>query len=123
MGGGSAMITGIHSTLSALRAFGDKIGVAAHNVANVETEGFKKQRAILSEQAEQGVQVDIEQVDTPGPLISSVENGQTAMREGSNVDLEEEIPEAMLVRRYYQANLKLLETQDEMVGSLVDILG
>ena len=117
------MITGIHSTLSALRAFGDKIGVAAHNVANVETEGFKKQRAILSEQAEQGVQVDIEQVDTPGPLIPSVENGQTIVREGSNVDLAEEIPQAMLVRRYYEANLRLLETQDEMVGSLVDILG
>jgi flagellar basal-body rod protein FlgC len=45
------------------------------------------------------------------------------VREGSNVDLEEEIPEAMLVRRYYEANLRLLETQDEMMGSLVDILG
>jgi flagellar basal-body rod protein FlgC len=117
------MITGIHSTLSALRAFGDKIGVAAHNVANVETEGFKKQRALLSEEAEQGVRVDIEQVNTPGPLIPSVENGQTVVREGSNVDLAEEIPEAKLVRRYYQANLRLLETQDEMVGSLIDILG
>jgi len=117
------MITGIHSTLSALRAFGDKIGVAAHNVANVETEGFKKQRALLSEEADQGVRVDIEQVNTPGPLIPSVENGQTVLREGSNVELGEEIPESKLVRRYYQANLRLLVTQDEMVGSLIDILG
>ena len=117
------MITGIHSTLSALRAFGDKIDVAAHNVANVDTEGFKKQRAILSEEADQGVRVDIERVNTPGPQIPSVEDGQTVMREGSNVDLAEELPETMLVRRYYQANLRLLETQEEMVGSLVDILG
>ena len=49
------MITGIHSTLSALRAFGDKIGVAAHNVANVETEEFKKQRALLSEEVPVGL--------------------------------------------------------------------
>ena len=117
------MITGIHSTLSALRAFGDKIGVAAHNVANVETEEFKKQRALLSEEAEQGVRVEIEQVNTPGPLIPSVENDQPVLKEGSNVDLAEEIPGALLARRHYQANLKLLETQDEMVGSLIDILG
>ena len=117
------MITGIHSTLSALKAFGDKIGVAAHNVANVETEGFKKQRALLSEKADQGVHVEIEQVNTPGPLIATVENGQMTQREGSNVDLVEEIPESKLVRRYYQANLRLLEAQDEMVGSLIDILG
>ncbi len=117
------MLTGIHSTLSALRAFSDKAGVAAHNVANVETQDFKKQRALLREGPEQGVRVEIEQVNTQGPLIPTVEDGQTVLREGSNVDLVEEIPEATLVRRYYQANLKLLDTQDEMVGALIDILG
>ena len=41
----------------------------------------------------------------------------------SNVDLTEEIPQTITAQRGYEANLKLIETQDEMLGSVLDILG
>ena len=33
----------------------------------------------------------------------------------------EEIPDLILSRRYYQANIKSIQIQDEMLGSLLDI--
>jgi flagellar basal-body rod protein FlgC len=51
------------------------------------------------------------------------ENGKTVEKETSNVDLAEEIPNLMVTKRAYQANLKTIETQDEMLGSLLDTIG
>ena len=44
-------------------------------------------------------------------------------KEGSNVNLEEEIPELMVTQRTYEANLKVLQTQNKMLGTLLDITG
>ena len=41
--------------------------------------------------------------------------------EQSNVDLGQELPSLMLSKRYFQANLKIIQTEDEMLGSLLDI--
>jgi flagellar hook protein FlgE len=53
-------------------------------------------------------------------VFGSISEG---MRETSNVDLAEEIPNLMVTKRAYQANLKTIETQDEMLGSLLDTIG
>jgi hypothetical protein len=53
------MIPFISSNLSALRAFGKKLSVIANNVANIESEGFKKSRAVLVEDPKNHVSVDI----------------------------------------------------------------
>jgi flagellar hook-associated protein FlgK len=37
--------------------------------------------------------------------------------------LEEEIPEMMVTQRAYEANLKVLQTQNKMLGSVLDIMG
>ena len=42
--------------------------------------------------------------------------------EGSNVDLAEEMAHLMLLRRNYQANLKVIETENDMKGDVLDIL-
>jgi flagellar hook protein FlgE len=52
-----------------------------------------------------------------------VENDEVVEKETSNVDLTEEIPDLMMSKRAYQANLKVLETQDEMLGALLDTIG
>ena len=39
----------------------------------------------------------------------------------SNVELGEELPNMMLSRRFFQANLKTVQIVDEMLGSLLDI--
>jgi flagellar hook protein FlgE len=42
------------TTLSALRAFGLKFQVTANNIANVNTDGFKKSRADLKDNQKAG---------------------------------------------------------------------
>ena len=111
------------STISALKAYGIKMGVTANNVANVESEAFKKSRAVLREGRQGGVEVDIERIDTPGPIITEIEKGEVVKKELSNVDLAEEIPQSIVAQRSYEANLKTIQTQDEILESVIDIIG
>ena len=116
------MIRFISSNLSALRAFGKKVAVIANNVANIESEGFKKSRAVLKEGSKSQVSVDSSRVDTPGHLIDVEEDGKMVQKEMSNVDLAQEIPQASLAKGFYRANLKVVKEEDEMLGTLLDIL-
>jgi len=116
------MIPFISSNLSALRAFAKKMSVIANNVANIESEGFKKSRAVLIEDPENHVSVDISRIDTPGHLIDVEEDGKVIQKEMSNVDLAQEIPQSSLAEVFYRANLKAVKEADEMLGTLLDIL-
>jgi flagellar hook protein FlgE len=49
------MINGISAAMSALRTFERKLGIAANNLANIRTQGFKKSRSSLQEVAPQNV--------------------------------------------------------------------
>jgi len=115
------MISSINSNLSALVAFGKKMGVTSNNIANVNTDGFKKSRAVLNEGHTGEVRALIEQIDTPGPVHTVIEDGVATEKEMSNVDLTREIPELIPTKRAYEANLKAIKTQDEMLGALVDL--
>ena len=117
------MITNVSSNLSALRAFGTKMGVHADNVANVNTDGYKKNRAVLKEGPNRSVDLDIERVDTPGAVYERYEGHERVENETSNVDLAEEFPAVMTTQHAYNANLKVVKTQDEILGSLLDIVG
>ena len=117
------MISALNSTVSALRAFVTKLGVTADNIANANTDGFKKNRVNFQTDQNGGVRVEIRRDETPGFRYGVTENGETLEKETSNVDLTEEIPNLMVTKRAYQANLKTIETQDEMLGSLLDTVG
>jgi flagellar hook protein FlgE len=116
------MTFSIQSTLSAIKAFGEKMGVTANNIANVETEEFKKSTATLVEDPKHNVEVEITQPDIPGPVVVDTTNGQFTQREMSNVDLAEEIPQTMIAQKGYEANLATLRTRDEMLKSIIDII-
>jgi flagellar basal-body rod protein FlgC len=121
---GNAMVSSINSSLSALDAFGSKMDVTANNIANVESEGFKKSRADLMEGPNGSVEVEINRIDSPGNVVYEEDNqGQMIEKELSNVDLSEEIPQTMVAQRGYEANLKLIAARDDMLGSVLDILG
>lgn len=115
------MISGIHSALSGLAAIQKKSEATAHNVANVNTDGFKKIRVTLHEQEPQGVRAEVQQLTTPGPMVQEQTAEGSVLVEKSNVELAEELPGLMLSRRMFQANLKTIRTEDEMLGSLLDI--
>jgi flagellar basal-body rod protein FlgC len=110
----------MNAALSALGAYEKKLGVAANNIANVNTDGFKKSRAVLQEADPSGVIVTISRVDTPGSPIPA--DGTGEIRESSNVDLAEEIVNLHTTKYGFEANLKTLKAEDEMLGSLFDIL-
>jgi len=115
------MISSINSSLSALTAFRKKLAVTSNNIANVNTDEFKKSRAILNEDSTGGVTADIEQLATPGPVHTVIQDGVATEKEMSNVDLTQEIPEMIPTQRGYEANLKAIQTQDEMLGTLIDL--
>ena len=117
------MISSAESPLSALKAFEKKMDVIANNVANVETEAFKKRRAALVEGPENSVRVEVTQPEEPGPTVVQVTDGQVEEKEMSNVDLAEEIPQSIIALRGYQANLAAIRTHDEMLNSILDIVG
>jgi flagellar hook protein FlgE len=115
------MINPIFSALSALTALGGKLGVTGNNVANMNTEGFKKSRAILQEAVPSGVTVSINRIDTPGSPLPSEEGGK-GVRESSNVAVEQEIVDLITTKDAYTANLKTIKTEEEILGTLFDVL-
>jgi len=117
------MISSIGSTLSALSAFGKKAGVTADNVANWQSEEFKKSQAVFTEGENKTVDVEIRRIDTPGTLVDEVKNGEIVQKELANVDLVEEIPQIVVTQRGYEANLKTITAQDEVLRNLIDIVG
>ena len=117
------MIFSINSSLSGLSAFTKKMRVISNNIANVNTDGYKKHRASFSEGANGSLEVVVARIDTPGPPNLAAKGNPMLEKEMSNVDLTEEIPQMMLTRRGYEANLKTLKIQDEMIGALLDVLG
>lgn len=116
-------MTAVDSNLSALRAFGTKMAVTANNIANMQSEGFKKSRVVLNEGSRGDVEVQIDRVDTPGHRVVEIEGGVSQEKELSNVELEEEIVATIQAQRGHEANLKSIQTQEEMLGAVLDIIG
>ena len=116
-----SMISGRYSSFSGLRAYGLRLQSNANNVANMNTDGFKKGRVLLSEEKPQGVSAVYERVDTPGPLVAEETAEGTRMVEQSNVDLAEEFTQMNVNKRAFQANIRSLQAVDEMENSLLDL--
>ncbi|BBO15819.1 conserved hypothetical protein [Candidatus Brocadia pituitae] len=108
----SSSVSGIHAALQVLN-------VSAHNVANMNTDGFKKQHANLSEGNHGRVTVNITEGADPGPLYQHA-NG--AIVEASNVDMNEEILRQISAKHLFSANAVTLKTSAETQKGLIDLL-
>ena len=125
------MINGVYAALSALDGFSTKTAVVSNNVANSNTDDYKKSRAVLEEGLNGGVEVSIQKIDTPGTPVSYEDNNTVGAegassaqtKETSNVDLAEETVQLITAQRGHEANLTSIKVQDEMQGSIIDILG
>lgn len=115
------MIGGINSALSGLGVAGVRTANTANNVANLNSEGFKKGRVLQAEQRPNGVSTTVDKVETPGAYVVEETSLGQALVEKSNVDLAEEMPQMMINQHSYNANLKTLQVADEMTVSLLDI--
>jgi flagellar basal-body rod protein FlgC len=110
------MLNAINSTASALRAYTEVINTAAHNVANINTEGYNPQRVHLSETARGGVKARAESVRNPAEASEDV-----YLSSGSNVNYVKERAEEIISLRAFQANAAVFRTADEMLGTLINM--
>jgi flagellar basal body rod protein FlgG len=115
------MIAGMASALSGIQAGGRILSVGAHNIANAQTESFKRTRALPEESsAGGGVRVTLQTDERPGPQFLSSHNS-FSLREGSNVDLSEEIISNLQAVNLIEANMASMRIQGKVLGSLLDI--
>ena len=75
------MIPALNATVSALHAFEQKLGVTAGNIANVNTDGYKKYRAISQEGQYGTVEVTARRDETGIPL-GRLEEGEQLRADG-----------------------------------------
>jgi flagellar basal-body rod protein FlgC len=124
----------LSASLSAFRAYGLRQETAAHNVANVNTSGYKPYRVELQEvEDRQGVRGDVVRLsgDSAGLQPAGgdpVEQGSEAdwastfSREPSHTDLAVEMVTMMENETAYSANAAVIRTSQEMSGELLDLL-
>lgn len=94
--------------LSGLRAAQTRLDTAAHNVANAQTPGFRRQVVEQTAMPETGgVQTQVRREDAP-------------QAGGDLARLAEDLVEQRAALHSYAANLKTIQTEDRMLGSLLD---
>lgn len=108
-------------SLSGLAANEKRLQVAANNIANANTDGFKAQAVEQSSLASGGVRTKVV-TPTPAvnPTVAKADNDGDAP-EPSNVSLEENLVQANFATYGAQANLKVLQTQSKVNKYLLDI--
>ena len=88
--------------LSGVNAAMLQLDVSAHNIANARTPGFKPQAVEQTAQPEGGVKATIVQVKE------------------ARSTLEGDIVNQMAASYHYRANLRVLQTEEKMLGKLLD---
>lgn len=98
----------ISSNVSSILSHQTWMNNDAHNVANVNTDRFVPQDTIIKE-ADKG--------STEAITRKATDNGS----EKSQTDLTKEITDQMTIENTTTANVEAIRTQNEMLGSLLDI--
>jgi flagellar hook-associated protein FlgK len=105
--GSSAAATG----LSGMRAAQLRLDAGAHNLANAQTPGFQRQQVVQTAQ--------------PGAGGVGARVGQEPASLAQGADgfnrLAEDIVEQRVSLYSFEANLRTVQTQDAMLGTLLDV--
>ncbi len=107
-----------HIALSGLKAQQMHLNASAHNTANVNTDGFSRQRVRSSERRTGGVQSSVDTVE-----LSPAAQQAAAFLQGpqNNVDFGAETVERLESAAAFSANTRTLRTQDRLHASLLDL--
>lgn len=114
-------------SLSAMNAFGTGVNTTAHNVANINTDGFNPQVTnYQSGPNDQGVRANVQPgFKTTDTATFSPEALQAAgaaqVNQGSNVELGREMTNLITDQRAFEANAKTIATGDSMLGTAIDL--
>ncbi|HJV60227.1 MAG TPA: flagellar basal body protein [Albitalea sp.] len=80
-----------------------RLDAAANNIANQGTPGYRRQSVLQQAQPGGGVDTSIAQAAAPGE------------------NLAEDIVQQRIASYSFQANLRVIQTQDHMLGALLDL--
>lgn len=87
------MIQGLYSNLNALNKYTGDLAKTSSNIANINTPGYKSN----------SVGADSVEIQTSG------------------VDLGKEMTDMIVEQRGFEANIDAIRTQDEMIGTIIDL--
>jgi flagellar hook protein FlgE len=90
-------------SLSGMNAAQVRLNATGHNVANLLTDGFRRERVAQATTPEGGVSTSLSQVSEPGSA------------------LETDMVEQLQAKNSFLANLSVFRTSDRMMGALLDI--
>jgi len=88
--------------LSGMNAAQTQLNASAHNIANMNTDGFKRQEVMQTAQAQGGVSASVRTASTPGSA------------------LEADVVTQLQAKHAFIANLAVFKTHDKMAGALLD---
>jgi len=111
-----------YSSIAGINAFFDKMDVTANNIANINTDNFKRRVAEITQDKNDLPETNITIDNTPGiekPRKPGESEGPP--REMSNVNYADEAVSMIEAQIGVKANLKALQTEGEMLASLIDL--
>lgn len=95
--------------LSGLRAAQLRLDVGAHNIANAQTPGFQRQQVVQTANPESG------------GVTARVERETQAAAEGGDLGhLAEDLVGGKMALYSFAANLQVVKTEQDMLGTLFD---
>ncbi len=117
------MISSIQNNVSALSAFSKQVDTSANNVANSLTDNYKAKETLNLEGTPQGVETITRKIETKGPVVVDPLKQDGTTKELSNVDIAKEMVQQISAQNGFDANARVIKDQEEMVGTLLDIVG
>ena len=111
------------SAISGISANTVRAAVAANNIANANTSGFKASRVTAESSGSGRQETHITKSTESGSFIPRSDGfPEGSTFEVSNVDLPEEFVQLQISEHGYSANAAVIRTQDEMLGTVLDML-
>ncbi len=116
------MISSLNNNVSALRAFGQQIQTSAGNVANVLSDEYKAGTTRNTEGQNGSVTTTTTIDNSPGPLVEDPLSTDGSLKELSNTDMAREMVQQISAQYGFDANAKAIQVQDEVLGTVIDII-
>ena len=113
--------TAYSAALSGMQAASLQLKISANNISNSNTDGFQTQR-VVTQAGTYGVDVKVEKIGASESQNNLDNNLENSVSRRSNVDLVEELIEVKAAKNLFEANLKALYTQNNLLGRILDVM-
>ena len=97
----------IQNNVSSIYAHQTMLNSSANNVANANTDGFRPSGTTMNENG--------------GSVKASLRQADSTNSSKSQTDLAKEFPDQIVAQDAASVNVSAIKTQDEMLGTLIDL--